>query len=104
MADNHFVFNRGLPAGFRLGRGHEALESAMALLVNERDTMTQMLDGDGTLAAHFNAHVTAYGFQTTADAKAAYDELGAVLGKLTTDGSVTVVNTAIKQFLAKLRN
>jgi len=104
MADNHYLFDRNKPAGFRLGRAHEDLDNALARLVNERDAMTQMLDGDGSQDGHYAAHVTAYGFGDTADAHAAYSELSAAIGKLTTDASVSSVNAALKQFVARFRN
>ena len=104
MADNHYVFDRTQPAGFRLGRAFEALETARQGLIAERDTMIQMLDGDGSSAAHFTAHVAAYGFTDTANAKAAYEELGALVGKLDTDASVSSVKAAIGQALARFRN
>ena len=104
MADNHYVFDRTLPAGFRLGRAFDALDNAKQWLLAEKDTMTQMLDGDGSAITHFNAHVTAYGFTDTTNAKAAYEELGALIGKIDTDASVSSVKTAIAQALARFRN
>jgi hypothetical protein len=106
MADNHYTFDRtgSKAAGVRLGIAHEALEQAIAGLTFERDTMTQMLDGDGSADEHFEEHVAAYGFTDTADAHAAYGELTSLLGKLTTDESVTGVRAAIDQFLARFRN
>ena len=103
MADNHYVFDRTLPAGWRLGVAFDALDNTKKLIA-ERDTMTQMLDGDGSNVTHFNAHVAAYGFTDTANAKAAYEELGALVGKLDTDASVSSVKAAIAQFLARFRN
>jgi hypothetical protein len=104
MADNHYVFDRTTPAGFRLGRSFDDLENAKQRLIAERDTMTQMLDGDGSAITHFNAHVAAYGFSDTTNAKAAYEELNALLAKLDTDASVSSVKTAIAQALARFRN
>lgn len=104
MADNHYVFDRTLPAGFRLGRDFDALESAIQGLIAEHDTMVQMLSGADTDPASFSAHVAAYGFTSTADAKAAFDELGALIGKLNTDASVSGVKSAIAQALARFRN
>lgn len=103
MADNHYVFDRTLPAGFRLGKAFDALD-AMQGLIAEHDTMVQMLDGDGSSVTHFNAHVAAYGLTDTANAKAAFEELGALLGKLDTDASVSMVKTATAQARARFRN
>lgn len=106
MAASNYIFDRtgGKAGGFRLGRAHEELDNAMNRLQAEYAAMTQMLDGDGSQDTHYLAHVTAYGFPTTAVAHAAYLELGSVVGKLTNDASQTVVYTAIKQFLARFRN
>ena len=104
MADNHYVFDRDLSAGFRLGRAFEDLENAVNRLKAEKDTMTHMLDGDGSAITHFNAHVTAYGFTDTTNAKAAYEELNALVGKIDTDGAVSSVKAAINQALARFRN
>lgn len=106
MADTHYAFDRtgGKAAGFRLGRAHEALDNAIKWLVDERDTMIQMRDGDGSQDAHYAEAKTAYGFVTDAEAKAAFLELDSVLAKLTTDAGVSSVNAAIKQFVARLRS
>lgn len=63
--------------------------------------MSHMIDGDGSDAAHFTEMVTLGIYETTAHAKASYDELASVNGKLTTDGSVTSVDAALKQVCAK---
>lgn len=108
MSDNHYAFDRtgGRAGGYRLGVAHESLDRAMVLLVAEKDAMTQMLEvgTDGSLDAHFVAHLAAYGFATATDARLAYSELSSVVGKLTNNASQTVVYDAIKQFLARLRS
>lgn len=104
MADNHYVFNRNIAAGLRLGRGMEDLDNAITRLRAEKDTMTQMLDGDGSAVGHYAAHVTAYGFSDTTNAKAAYDELNALLAKIDSDAAVSSVKTAIAQASARFRN
>lgn len=104
MADNHYVFDRTLPAGFRLGKACDALESMRQGLIDEHDTMIQMLSGVDTDPASYAAHVAAYGFTDTDNAKAAFLELGALVGKLDTDASVSSVKAAIAQALARFRN
>ena len=104
MADNHYVFDRNKDAGYRLAIAMEHLENAINRLLAEKGTMVQMLDGDGTAITHFNAHVTAYGFSDTTNAKAAYGELVSLMGKLDVDSSVTNVTAAISQALARFRN
>lgn len=101
MPDNFFAFNRNVPSGFRLGRGVESLGQAMKDLVDERDAMTQMINGDGSDPSHFNQHVAAYGFDSTTDARNAYLELDSVVGKLTSNDSQSSVFDAIKQFRAR---
>lgn len=101
MADNFFAYNRNIPSGFRLGRGVEALDQALEDLVDERDAMTQMINGDGSDPSHYNQHVTAYGFDSTTDARNAYLELDSLVSKLTSNGSQSSVFDAIKQFLAR---
>lgn len=106
MADNHFAFDRSgsRPAGYRLGRAHEGLDTAIKGLVDERDTMIQMRDGDGSQDAHYAAVKTAYGFGSDADAKSAFLELDSLLAKINTDGAVSSVRAAIGQFLSRLRS
>ncbi len=105
-AETHYGFNRNIAAGFRLGRAHEGLDLAMVGLVAERDAMVQMRDGADNPADPTNyASVTAaYGFSSNAEARGAFLELDALVAKLTSDGSQTNVNAAIKQFLSRLRS
>lgn len=104
MADNFFAYDRTTNGGFRLGRGTEALQQALEDLVEERDTMLAMINGDGSDPSHYNQHVTSYGFDSTTDAKAAYAELDALVAKITSDGSQSSVNAAIKQFLGRFNS
>lgn len=105
-AETHYGFNRNVPAGYRLGRAHEGLDLAMVGLVAERDAMVQMRDGaDCTAPYTCYASVTAaYGFSSDAEARGAFLELDSLVAKLTSDGSQTSVNAAIKQFLSRLRS
>lgn len=68
---------------------------------NILEAMAHMIDGDGTDVSHFTEMVTLGIYDNTADAKASYDELASVNAKLTTDGSVTNVDAALKQVCAK---
>ena len=104
--ETHYAFNRNIPAGFRLGRAHEGLDIALVGLVAERDTMVQMRDGADcpSDSACYAAVTSAYGFSSNVEARGAFLELDALCAKLTTDASVTSVNAAIKQFLARLRS
>lgn len=68
---------------------------------NILQAMQHMIDGDGSDKDHFAEMVTLGIYETTDDAKASYDELASINGKLTTDGSVTSVDAALKQVCAK---
>lgn len=105
-AETHYGFSRNTPAGFRLGRAHEGLDLAMTGLVAERDAMVQMRDGADcpSDAACYAAVTTAYGFSSNAEARGAFLELDSLVAKLTSDGSQSSVNAAIKQFLSRLRS
>lgn len=82
------------------------------------EAMSHMIDGDGSDVAHFAEMVTLGIYETTADAKASYDELASSNAKVTNDsmtlddslvtdngnGTHTVttnVNAALKQVCAK---
>lgn len=105
MADNFYNVNRNIPAGFRLGRAMEALEHAMTYLNDERNTMIQMCEGgDTSSAAYFTTVTAAYGFTDNDEAKAAFAELDSLWSKLSGDGSVSGVNSAVWQALARFRN
>lgn len=103
MADTHYAFDRSKTAGYRLALAHEALDG-LRHLKNERDTMVQMRNGDGSLDSHYDAVTTAYGFANSADAKNAFLELDSLVAKIDTDASVSSVKAAINQFLARLRS
>lgn len=81
----------------KLEEGKEALADVIA-------TMALMLNGDGTDEAHFTAYVIdKFGFPDAATAKAGWDELNSVHGKLSGDGNVSFVNAALNQFFNKFR-
>jgi hypothetical protein len=106
MADNHYSFDRtgGKAAGWRLGRAVEALDNASKWLVDERDAMIQMRDGDGSQDTHYASVTTAYGFSNDAEAHSAFLELDSLLAKINVDASVSSVKAAIGQFIARFRN
>lgn len=61
-----------------------------------------MIDGDGSSADHFTLVTSNFGFNSNADAKAAWDEFQSMMGKLNTDSSVSSVNAALLQAFAKM--
>lgn len=103
MAFQHLYFSPTTEYGAKLRSALSLLESGMDNIVRVRDTMTFMIDGDGSLASQFNEVVSRFGFPDTATAKAAWDELNSYIAKVTTDASVTNCNTALKQMINKLR-
>jgi hypothetical protein len=102
-------FNDQLPHGRMLravlNRLEEAVDGGVDLVGKSGvpGTMTFMIDGDGSDAAQFGEVTTRFGFASNADAKAAWDELNSLFGKLNGDGSVSNVNAALLQAFAKFR-
>lgn len=102
MAVTHISFaqNDG-GAGTRLRAMLDKIKAGRQALIDELAIMATMVNGDGTQSSHFPVVTAAYGFGTDANAKAAWDELQSLAGKLTTDGSVSSVNAAQLQAFAK---
>jgi hypothetical protein len=101
MAATNIPFDRSNQFGQEL----KALLNAYRKAVTDGpiilEAMSHMVDGDGTDAAHFTELVTLGIFETTADAKASWDELQSANAKVTTDNSVTNVKAALLQVCAK---
>lgn len=102
MPSNIYFANTASHAGFlrnslsQLELGREGLSKLVA-------AMGLMLNGDGSLPAHFDEIVIRFGFPSTTIAKAAWDELNAANFKLQTDASVTAVKAALDQLFTKFR-
>lgn len=103
MAISHVQFDDQTQHGRILRRALSQLEDGLDLLNKIRDTMTMMVDGDGSQAAMFTEVVTRFGFANTTNAKAAWDELNSLLFKFNTDADVTFVHAATVQALSKFR-
>lgn len=103
MAVTHISFNDQLTHGRLLRRSLQQLEEGRTELNNTIATMSTMLDGDGTNVSHFLYFVSKYGFPSTAEAKAAWDELNSLASKLNVNTSVTDVNAALLQAFNKFR-
>jgi len=80
------------------------LERGRNELVAEVSTMELMIDGDGSNVSHFEAVRVKYGFPDTTVAKAAFEELAALKGKLDSDASTSNVKAAMLQAFNKFRN
>lgn len=65
------------------------------------EAIVHMVDGDGSSATHFAPLVTLGIYPSNEMAQASYNELASVNAKLTTDGSVSSVDAAMKQVCAK---
>jgi hypothetical protein len=103
VAVTHIAFNDQLQHGRLLRRCLNGLEDGYENLLDVIDVMAQMLDGDGSAVGHFAYHVSKFGFADTTAAKACWDELQSLKGKLSVNSSVTDVNAALLQAFAKLR-
>jgi hypothetical protein len=66
-------------------------------------TIQAMVIPDGTHDTDYSVIKTEFGFPDDATARAAFDEIQAVKGKLNSDASVTFVNAAIAQAINKFR-
>lgn len=64
-------------------------------------SLTHMIDGDGSDASHYQVMVDNGIFSTTTDAMEAFNELAAANAKVTTDDSVSGVQAALRQCCAK---
>lgn len=107
MAANYIEMDKTTDFGRNLARGGQLIIEGLELLVKARDNMIQARDGDGSSAAHYDVLAAEAGYvandyaDANAAAKASFDELDSLVGKLNTDGSVSNVRAAIYQFAAK---
>ena len=106
MSIGHIGLSGNTQLSQDLKRDTQLLQDVVDRLVKHRDAMVQMQDG-GVSGAYI---VARYGFVSggnaaadAAVADAAIAELSSVVGKLTTDGSVSSVAAAIKQLGDKFR-
>jgi hypothetical protein len=101
MAATHIPFDRSNQFGQEL----KALLNAYRKVVTDGPiiiaALQAMIDGNGTDVSHFTEMVTVGIFDNTADAKASFDELSSVNGKLTTNNSVSSVEAALLQVCSK---
>lgn len=102
MAVGHY--NIGLGSHSNLLKGAlTALEQAYEGMKDVIAVGPQMIDGDGSDAAHFTYFAEKFGFATNAIAKAAWEEFQSLYSKFSGDGSVSNVNAAMLQAFAKFR-
>lgn len=103
MAMTHIQFDDRLQHGRLLRGALQKLEAGREELIKTKDVMITMIDGDGTLITHFDEVTLRFGFSNNTIAKSCWDEINSLLNKITTDASVTFVNTATLQLFNKLR-
>jgi hypothetical protein len=103
MPTTHITFNPATSGGSRIRQLLSNIENGQSLILQELATFNTLIDGDGSSAAMFTAAASYYGFSDNANAKASWDELNSLSGKLNTDASVTSVMSAIKQAANKHR-
>jgi len=103
MAVPHIFFNDQTQYGRVKRRALQMLEEGLENLIDVVEVQVQMLDGDGSQAAHFAYATPKFGYISDAQTKAAHEELQSLRFKLTTNSSVTDVNAALLQAFNKFR-
>lgn len=107
MAANFIDYDKATDVGRMITRGLQMVREGRQVLLDARAIMIQMRDGDGSQAAHYDLLRTEAGYAagdySTADAaaKASFDEIDSLLGKIATDAEVSFVSAAIAQACAK---
>jgi hypothetical protein len=103
MAVQHIDMNTTASYGQRLRSQLTAIEDQLGQLVELRNTMQLMIDGDGSSSTHFTYMTAKFGYADNTFAKASWDELNSALAKLTTNNSVDNVAAALAQLFNKHR-
>jgi hypothetical protein len=107
MAAGIILFDEQTEPMRKVVRGLGLVQEGKQVLIDALAIMEQYRDGDGSSAAHYDLLAVAGTFASgdyasaNAAAKASYDEVASVLGKINTDGSVSNVSAAIAQACAK---
>lgn len=103
MAFTHIHFDGGTPYGQILRRMLRANEEADDQLADVMSLFQSMLDGDGSLDAHYNEVTSRFAFPSNAVAHAAFNELASAYAKTSGNGAVTNVRAARDQLFTFLR-
>lgn len=103
MATTHIQFNDQSQEGRIVRRFLNAVDDVLNLGDQINRFMPTMIDGDGSDISMFTLAVSLVGFTDTTNAKAFWDEFQSCYSKVSGDGSVSSVNTALKQIAAKCR-
>lgn len=100
---NHIHFNSHAGYGVMLRLMLDRMEEGDDLIADVRDMIIQMRDGDGSQDAHYDEVATRFGFETSAKARAAFEEIDSAYSKTSGNGSVSNVRAARDQLYSKLR-
>lgn len=103
MAVGHYEYDDQTVGGRLVRKLMNGVETVLDTGDDLLKTGAQMIDGDGSDAAHFTYFAEHFGFETNAIAKAAWEELNSLLSKFRVDTAVTSVNAAMLQAVAKFR-
>jgi hypothetical protein len=103
MAFPHIHFDDTTQYGRRFRTMLRTNETGDDLMADEIACFESMLDGDGSLDAHYTEVAVRYGFATTALAHAAFNELASAYAKTSGNGAVTNTRAARDQLFAFLR-
>lgn len=99
----HHNFNDQSQHGRLLRRYLNGIETVIDEGPDVVAALDQMLTGSAGDEASFTVITTRFGFADNANSKAAYDEIASANAKTNGDGSVSSVNSALRQIIAKLR-
>lgn len=103
MAFNYIHFDSGRPHGRLLREMLSTSERGDDMMADVLSCMTNMLEGDGSQDAHFVEVTARFGFESTAKARAAWNELNSAYAKTSGNGSVSNVRAARDQLFDFLR-
>lgn len=107
MAANLILSDATKQICIQRNRALTMIREGVRILTDSRAAMLQARDGDGSQTAHYDLLASQGGYQAgdyadaNAAAKASFDEIDSLHAKLTTDGSVSAVASAIAQAPAK---
>lgn len=99
---NFYKYDLGSTHGGMLQKAILTNRDGDRLLADVRAIMVQMLDGDGSVDAHYATIQARFGFESVAAARAAFAEIDSAYNKTSGDGQVDHVRVARDQLFARL--
>lgn len=103
MATTKIVMNETLRKAQQVRSWLAALEQVLDAGDDLFRDFPTMIDGDGSSSTQFALVTQLLGTTNDAMSKSLWDEFQSAWGKLSGDGTVSVVNTALRQIIAKCR-